>query len=98
MMSYRTLVGVLCVISLIGVRSADAQQPSARIVLAADVEGRFTIRNAAKELIAEVYKPAGRPLTIDVEPGAYQVRVERDKTTQLASVSVSDGTELVIDR
>lgn len=97
-MSYRILPGVLCSLLILGATMAAAQQPSAKIVLAADVEGRFIVRNAAQQLIAEVYKPAGRPLTLNVEPGAYQVRVEHEKTTQIASVSVTDGAELVIDR
>ena len=98
-MYYRILLGVVCAIWLLGVPLAAAQQPpSAKIVLAADVEGRFTVRNAKQELIAEVYKPAGRPLTLNVEPGAYQVRVEHQKSTQIASVSVSEGTDLVIDQ
>ena len=97
-MVYRILLGVVCATLVFGVQSAAAQQPSAKIILAADVEGRFIVRNASQELIAEVYKPAGRPLTLNVEPGSYQVRVEKEKTTQIASVSVSDGAELVIDR
>ena len=97
-MCSRILLGVVCAISMLGVSLAAAQQPSAKIVLAADVEGRFTVRNAKQELIAEVYKPAGRPLTLNVEPGTYQVRVEHEKTTQIASVSVSEGADLVIDR
>ena len=38
----------------------DVQQLSATLVLADDVDGRFFIRNASQELIAEVYKPLGR--------------------------------------
>ena len=102
-MSYRILIGVLCFIQLLGARSASAQlaqqqEPSARLVLAADVEGRFLVRNAAQELIAEVYKPAGRALTLNLAPGTYQVRVEREKTTMIATVNVADNTEVVLDR
>jgi hypothetical protein len=73
-------------------------QPSSSLVLAADVEGRFTVRNAAKELIAEVYKPAGRTLSVTVDPGAYEVRVEREKTVLIARVNVAAGADVVLDR
>ena len=99
-MTYRILLSVLCAISLLGVRPAAAQTaaPSAKLVLAADVEGRFYVRTTAQELIAEVYKPAGRTLTLNVEPGAYNVRVDREKTTMSATVSVAAGAEVVLDR
>jgi hypothetical protein len=74
------------------------QQPSSSLVLAADVEGRFIVRNAAKELVAEVYKPAGRTLSLTVDPGAYEVRLQRDSATLVAKVNVAEGAELVLDR
>jgi hypothetical protein len=76
----------------------DVRQLSATLVLAEDVEGRFFIRNASQELIAEVYKPLGRTVALGVEPGNYEVRVEREKTALLARTTVGDGTRLVIDR
>ncbi len=76
----------------------DVQQLSATLVLAEDVDGRFFIRNASQELIAEVYKPLGRTVALGVEPGIYEVRVEREKTVLLAKTTVADGTRLVIDR
>jgi hypothetical protein len=104
-MTYRILMSVLCAISMLGARTAAAQaappqdlKQTASLVLAADLEGRFYVRNGAGELIAEVYKPAGRTLSFNVAPGAYEVRVERDKTTLLAKVNVADGAELTLDR
>ena len=106
-MTYQTLASVVCVISVLAGRAVAADlppqdsnlgQPSAHLVLAADLEGRFVVRNAAQELIAEVYKPAGRTLSITVDPGTYDVRVERDKTTLVARVSVAEGADLVLDR
>jgi hypothetical protein len=76
----------------------DVRQLSATLVLAEDVDGRFFIRNASQELIAEVYKPLGRTVALGVEPGIYEVRVERDKTALVAKTTVGDGTRLVIDR
>ena len=106
-MTYRTLASVLCAIVILGARTAAADtppqdspagQPSAQLVLAADVDGRFVVRNAAQELIAEVYKPAGRTLALTVSPGAYEIRVEREKTTLLAKVSVAEGAQVTLDR
>jgi hypothetical protein len=76
----------------------DVRQLSATLVLAADVDGRFFVRNAAQELIVEVYKPYGRTVSLGVEPGAYEVRVEHEKRALVAKVSVADGGRLVIDR
>jgi len=76
----------------------DVRQLSATLVLGEEVEGRFFVRNAAQELIVEVYKPYGRAVSLGVEPGAYEVRVEQDKTALLAKVSVADGGRLVVDR
>ena len=76
----------------------DVRQLSATLVLAKEVEGRFFVRNAAQELIVEVYKPYGRVVSLGVEPGAYDVRVEHERTALLAKVSVADGAQLVVDR
>jgi hypothetical protein len=76
----------------------DVRQLSATLVLGEDMDGRFFVRNAAQELIVEVYKPAGRIVSLGVEPGAYEVRVERERASLLAKVSVADGGRLVIDR
>jgi hypothetical protein len=76
----------------------DVRQMSATLVLAEDIDGRFFIRSASQELIAEVYKPLGRTVALGVEPGIYEVRVERDKTALVAKTTVVDGSRLVINR
>src|SRR5262245_35869836 len=76
----------------------DVRQLSATLVLSGDLDGRFYVRNAAQELIVEVYKPAGRTVSLGVEPGAYEVRVEREKTALVAKVTIADGAQLLIDR
>ena len=107
-MTYRTPAHIFCAMLTLGAGTAAAsalppqdpgpRQQSTAIVLAADLEGRFVVRNAAQELIVEVYKPAGRTLSLSVEPGVYDVRVEREKTTLVARVTVAEGGELVLDR
>ena len=76
----------------------DVRQLSATLVLGKEVEGRFFVRNAAQELIVEVYKPYGRTVSLGVEPGTYEVRVEHEKAALLAKVSVADGGQLIVDR
>jgi len=76
----------------------DVRQLSATLVLSENMEGRFFVRNAAQELIVEVYKPYGRSIALGVEPGAYEVRVEQEKTALVAKVSVGHESQVVIDR
>ena len=96
-MTYRTLRSALCAIAILAAGDA-AAQPSSNLVLGADVDGKFIVRNEAKELIAEVYKPAGRTLSIKVDPGVYEVRVEHEKTALVAKVNVAGGADVVLDR
>lgn len=53
---------------------------------------------ASRNLVAEVYKPAGRTLSLTVDPGAYEVRVERDRSALIARVNVAEGADVVLDR
>jgi hypothetical protein len=76
----------------------DVRQLSATLVLSENIEGRFFVRNAAQELIVEVYKPFGRSIALGVEPGVYEVRVDQEKTALVARVSVAHESQLVIDR
>ena len=75
----------------------DVRQTSATLVLPGDLEGRFFVRNAAQELIVELYKPLGRPVELGVEPGTYEVRAEIRKTSMVAKASVSDGSTFVLE-
>jgi len=76
----------------------DVRQTTATLVLAEDLEGRFFVRNAAEEMIVELYKPRGRRVELGVEPGSYAVRLELQKSPLVASVQVADGAKVVIDR
>ncbi len=75
----------------------DVRQTSATLVLGEDLEGRFFVRNAARELIVELYKPGGRRVELGIEPGAYEVRMERQKSSMLAKTSVDEGARVVLD-
>ena len=56
-------------------------------MLGEDLDGRFFIRNAAHELVVELYKPRGRKVELGVEPGAYEVRIEQTKGSLLAKTA-----------
>jgi len=75
----------------------DVRQTTATIVLGEELEGRFFIRNAAQELVVELYKPFGRKIDLGVEPGAYEVRLDRDKASLLAKARVEDGATVTLD-
>lgn len=50
----------------------DLRQTSATLVLGAELDGRFFLRNARRELVVELYKPFGRKVELGVEPGSYE--------------------------
>ena len=70
-------------------------QPDVRRV--GDLEGRFFIRTAAQELVVELYKPRGRTVELALEPGTYDVRVEREKGALLARTDVGNDARVVLD-
>ncbi len=75
----------------------DVRQTSATLVLAEDLEGRFFVRNAARELIVELFKPRGRRVELGIEPGAYEVRMEVQKSSMLAKATVDEGARVVLE-
>jgi Caspase domain len=75
----------------------DVRQTTATLVLDARLEGRFFVYSAAKDLVAELYKPAGRNVELAVEPGAYEIRVERARTLMIAKAQVGEEARVVLD-
>ena len=75
----------------------DLRQTTATIVLGEDLDGRFFVRNAQKELVVELHKPRGRHVELAVEPGAYEIRLEIPRSVMLANVDVADGARAVIE-
>lgn len=75
----------------------DVRQTTATLVLGEDLDGRFFVRNASQELVVEVYKPFGRKLELGLEPGTYEVRLDREKTSLLARTKVEDGARVALD-
>jgi Caspase domain len=75
----------------------DVRQTTATLVLGEELEGRFFIRTAAQELVVELYKPRGRKVELAVEPGTYEIRVERDKGAMVARTEIGDEARVVLD-
>jgi hypothetical protein len=75
----------------------DVRQTSATLVLGEDLDGRFFVRNAAHELIVELYKPRGRKVELGVEPGAYEVRIEQAKGSLLAKAQIAEGGRVLLE-
>jgi hypothetical protein len=75
----------------------DVRQTTATLVIGADLDGRFFVRNSAQELVVELYKPLGRRVELGLEPGMYEVRLERQRTSMLARTRVDDGATVMLD-
>ena len=75
----------------------DVRQTTATIVLGEDLDGRIFVRNAARDLVVEVSKSAGRRLELGVEPGEYDVRLERPKASMSARTRVADGASVMLE-
>jgi len=69
----------------------DVRQTTAAIVLRETLDGRVFIRNARQELVVELYKPHGRRIEIGLEPGEYEVRIEKPPSAMLARSKLAAG-------
>jgi hypothetical protein len=75
----------------------DIRQTSSTIVLGEDLDGRFFVRNARKELVVELYKPRGRRVELAVEAGTYEIRLEVSRASLVAKSEVADGARVVLE-
>ncbi|MDP6777066.1 MAG: hypothetical protein QGI83_09910, partial [Candidatus Latescibacteria bacterium] len=76
----------------------DLRETSAGLLLGEDLDGRFYVRNEKKQLIVELTKPAGRAVTIGLEPGTYDVHFEQPKALGLAKIELRDDEHVELDR
>lgn len=75
----------------------DVRQTTATLVLDADLAGRFYIRTTnSGTLVAELYKPKGRRVSLALEPGTYDVRIEIDRAALSARAQLADGAQLIL--
>ncbi len=75
----------------------DVRQTSAGLILAEALQGRFFIRNANRQLIAELFKPAGRRVELGLEPGTYRVHMAREIQSATAKVELAMGQRAILD-
>ena len=75
----------------------DVRQTSAGLILAEALQGRFFIRNADRQLIAELFKPAGRRVELGLEPGTYRVHMAREIQSATATVELTMGQREILN-
>jgi hypothetical protein len=75
----------------------DLRETSATLVLGEQLDGRFFVRNANNELVVELYKPYGRRVELGVEPGRYEVHLERKAAAYLAKTKLDQGSQVVLE-
>jgi hypothetical protein len=76
----------------------DVRQATAGLILGADLDGRFFVRDGRRRLVAELYKPAGRRAEIAVEPGTYEVQYEEEKELYTGEIVVAEGDRREVQR
>ena len=69
----------------------DLRSTSAGLELDEDVDGRLFIRDANGELVAELYKKAGRAMSLGFPAGKYSVRLERPAEFSEAVVTLQNN-------
>ncbi len=75
----------------------DVRQTTASLVIPEDIDGRFFVRTPAQELVVELYKPLGRRVELGLEPGSYDVRLDREKTSMIAKTKIDDGSRVTLE-
>ena len=69
---------------------------SAQLVVDESISGRLYVRDEDGDLVVELRKDAGRPLSLGLAAGAYTVLLEEDGAAREASVTLVDGEPLVL--
>ncbi len=75
----------------------DLRQMTAGFVVGAPIEGRFYVLDDRRRLVLEFYKPGGRKVDIGLEPGVYDVRLEREPKALRARLDVREGPRQTLD-
>lgn len=69
----------------------DLNSNGALLDLANDVDGRLFIRSESGELVAELGKKNGHPMSLGLPAGKYMVRLETSAKVQEANVALANG-------
>jgi len=74
----------------------DLRQTTATLVLDESLDGRFFVHNQKRELVVEVQKPYGRRIELGLEPGTYEVVVEREAAAMRTTSELAEGGRVVL--
>jgi len=74
----------------------DLTRTSASLAFSEDLEGRAYVRDEGGHLVAELYKPAGRPIQLGLAPGRYTVTLTRDGEFGRVAVELREDGEVLI--
>ncbi len=74
----------------------DLRGTSALLVLPGEFDGRFFIRNRKGQLVAEINKSAGKPVTVGLEPGVYEVTSEGGHGLKKGRIAVGTGSQTLL--
>ncbi len=74
----------------------DLRGTSALLVLPGEFDGRFFIRNRKGQLVAEINKSAGKPVTVGLEPGVYEVTSEGAHGLKKGRIAVGTGSQTLL--
>jgi hypothetical protein len=75
--------------------TAERQQSTTGIIIAADIEGRLAIYDRQQRLVVELDKPAGRQLQVSLEPGGYEARLGGAGTRRMR-FQIGEGQQMLI--
>ncbi|MFC1572318.1 caspase domain-containing protein [Candidatus Eisenbacteria bacterium] len=74
----------------------DLRETSAGLLLTEELSGRFFVRNADRQLVAELFKPKGRAVELGLEPGKYTVYLAQEEELLLGSSMLRTGDRVVL--
>lgn len=76
----------------------DVRQTSAGLTLDASLEGRVFIRDSKGNLVAELYKHAGRALELGLPADTYQVQLEKQQSWKAENLRLPVGKRLTLNQ
>ncbi len=74
----------------------DLRDPQARIVFPQELQGRIYVRLASGTLAAELTKHGGAEVTLALEPGQYQIILERENRLYQADIAAIAGKSVAL--
>jgi hypothetical protein len=74
----------------------DLRGTSALLVVDQEIEGRIFIRNRKSQLVAEINKPGGNPVSVGLDPGIYELTAEIGRNRFRGTVSLAHGKATMI--